>query len=77
MDNSRFIEPATDVDRDIFVAEHLPVHGVEEFSHPADPLSYIYHVSQFRHEKVPKVLELEAEGHKVIAVNFNVLCISS
>jgi hypothetical protein len=77
VDNSRLIEPATDVYRDMFIAEHLPVHGVKDFSRLADPLSYIYHVSEFRHEKSSLLLELEAEGHKAVVVDFNILCISS
>jgi mannose/cellobiose epimerase-like protein (N-acyl-D-glucosamine 2-epimerase family) len=29
LENNRLIDPATDVYRDLFVAEHLLVHGVE------------------------------------------------
>jgi hypothetical protein len=42
--NNRLIDPATNGAWDLFVAEHLPVHGVEQFSRLADPLSYICHV---------------------------------
>jgi hypothetical protein len=40
-------------------------------------LGYICHVTEIRHEKGSQVLELDAEGHKAVVVNFNILCISS
>ncbi len=36
---------------------------------------YILLVTEFRHEISSQVLELGAEGHKSVVVDFNILCI--